>query len=188
MAGHRLEQVAARERGARLLHRRLVVAGRVIGKALARRLDVGAVLGLARQAFCGFAVPGEVVSEFDAAAGGAVIGEQAIRHVEHDVALVGLAAALLHEVLDLEHEIVGKCAEQTEQRIVIGGECSDQRAHQRHHAGAAGALVFLDRRLAAQDVAGKPRGALLVDDDAGLAQHVGDEGNQHLAARIQRGQ
>ena len=30
-------------------------------------------------------------------------------------------------------------------------------------------------------------GALLGDDDAGLAQHVAEEGDQHLAARVQRG-
>ena len=57
-----------------------------------------------------------------------------------------LARALLHEVLDLEHEVVGERAEQAEHRIVIGETARDQIAHQRHHAGAAGALVFLDRR------------------------------------------
>ena len=75
---------------------------------------------LARQRFRGFSLPGKIVAQHHAAAGGAVIGQQAIRHVQHDVALVALARALLHEVLDLEHEVVGKGAEQAEQRIVIG--------------------------------------------------------------------
>ena len=158
----------------------------MIGKALPRRLGVDAFGGVARQALGGLALPGEIVAQHHAAAGGAVIGQQAIRHVEHDVALVVLARALLHEVLDLEHEVVGEGAEQAEQRIVIGAEHRDEVAHQRHHAGAAGALVFVDRRLAAHDVAGEPAGGLLGDDDAGFAQHVAEEGDQHLAARVQR--
>ena len=112
---HRLEQIAARERGARRLDGGLIFAGRVIGKTLPRRLGVDALGGLARQALGGFAVPGKVVAQHHAAPGGAVIGQQAIRHVQHDVALVGLARALLHEVLDLEHEVVGEGAEQAEQ-------------------------------------------------------------------------
>ena len=35
-------------------------------------------------------------------------------------------------------------------------------------------------------MAGKPRRALLGDHDAGLAQDVAEEGDQHLAARVQR--
>ena len=47
---HRLEQIAARKRGARGLDRGLIFAGRVIGKSLPRRLRVDAFGGLARQA------------------------------------------------------------------------------------------------------------------------------------------
>ena len=50
LPGHRLEQIAARERRARGLHRGLIFAGRVIGKALPRRLGVDALGGVARQA------------------------------------------------------------------------------------------------------------------------------------------
>jgi hypothetical protein len=92
----------------------------VIGKALPRRPGVDTLGGIARQSLRGFSLPGEIVAQRDAAAGGTVIGQQAIRDIEHDVALVGLARALLHEVLDLEHEVVGEGAVQAEQRIVIG--------------------------------------------------------------------
>ncbi len=120
LPGHRLEQVAARERRARDLDGRLIFAGRVIGKALPRRLGVNALGGVARQTLGGFSFPGKIVAQHHAAAGGAVIGQQAIRHIQHDVALVALPRPLLHEVLDLEHEIVGERAEQAEQRVVIG--------------------------------------------------------------------
>jgi hypothetical protein len=89
--------------------------------------------------------------------------------VQHDIALILLARTLLHEILDLEHKVVGKGAKQAEQRI-IRSEVRDDIAHQRHHAGAAGALVFLDRRLAADNVTRKARGGSLRDDDAFVAE------------------
>ena len=159
----------------------------MIGKALTRRLDVDALGGIARQRLRGFSLPGKFVAQHHTAAGGAVIGQQTIRHIQHDVALVALACALLHEVLDLEHEVVGEGAEQPEQRIVIGRQGGDDIAHQRHHAGAAGALVFLDRGRTADDVAGEPRRASFRNDNAGLAQHIAKECDQHLAARVQCG-
>ncbi|MGY4446716.1 hypothetical protein ACVWZR_001376 [Bradyrhizobium sp. i1.3.1] len=186
MSGYGLKQIAARESRARGLDRGLIFTRRVIGKALARCLEVRALDGLARQAFGGLALPRKIVTQHHAAAGGAVVGEQAIGDVEHDVALIIFACALLHEVLDLEHEVVGEGAEQAEQPVIVGGEGGDEIAHQRHHAGAPRALVFLDRRIAADDVAGKLRGALLGDHDAGLVQHVCEEGDQHLAAFIER--
>jgi hypothetical protein len=182
---HRLEQVAAREGGAGGFDRGLIFAGRMIGKSLPRRFKVDAFGGIARQTCRGLAVPGEIVAQHHAAPGGAVIGQQAIRQKQHDVALVGLARALLLEVLDLKHEVVGERTEQTEQGIVIGAERRHQVTHQRHHAGAAGALVFIDRRRATHDVAGETPGTPLGNDDAGLAQDVAEEGDQHFAARVQ---
>ena len=186
MPRHRLEQIAARECRARGLDRRLIFAGRVIGKSLSWCFGVQALRGVVRQAHGGFSLPGKIVAQHHAAPGGAVIGQEAIRNIQHDVALVGLARALLQEVLDLEHEVVGESAEQAEQRIVIRREGRDQIAHQRHHAGAAGALVFLDRRGAADDMAGQTGRAFLRNDDAGLAQDVTDKGDQHFAASVQR--
>ena len=183
---HRLEQIAARERGTRGLDGSLIFTGRVIGKSLPRRSGIDACRGIARQALRRFSVPGEIVAQDHAAPGGAVIGEQAIRHIQHDIALVALARALLHQIFDLEHQIVGECAEQAEQRIVIGTERRHEIAHQRHHAGASGTLVFVDRRCAAQDMAGKTACAVLGDDDAGVADHLAEEGDQDFAARIQR--
>ena len=92
----------------------------MIGKTLTRRFGVDAFGSIARQALRGFALPGKIIAQRHAAAGGAVIGQQAIRHVQHDVALIALARPLLHEVFDLEHEVVGEGAEQAEQRVVIG--------------------------------------------------------------------
>ncbi len=186
MPRHRLEQIAARKRRARGLHRGLVFAGRVIGKSLPRRFGVNAFRGIARQAFGRLALPGEIVAQDHATAGCAVIGQQAIRHIEHDVALVFFARALLHEVLDLEHQIIGKRPEQAKQRIVTGAERRHEIAHQRHHAGAAGALVLVDRRSATHDMAGEPARGFVGYDDAGFAQGLAEEGDQHFAARVQR--
>ncbi len=152
---HRLEQIAAGERRARRFDGGPIFARRVIGKSLPRRLGVDAVRRVARQTRRRFALPGKVVAQDHAASGGTVIGQQAIRHVEHDVALVFLARTLLHQVLDLEHEVIGERAEQAEQRIVVRSQRRHQIAHQRHHAGAAGALVFIDRRRAADDMTRK---------------------------------
>ena len=155
MPRHRLEQIAARKRGARGFDGRLVFSGRVIGKSLPWHFGVDAFRRVARLACGGLVLPGKVVAQDHAAAGGAVIGQQAIRHVEHDVTLVFLARAFLHEVLDLEHEVIGERAEQPEQRIVVRSQRRHQIAHQRHHAGAAGTLVFVDRCGAADDMTGK---------------------------------
>ena len=185
LPGHRLEQIAAREGRARSLDSGLIFAGRVVGKSLPRRPGVNALRRFARQRFGRLALPGKIIAQYDAAPGGAVIGEQPIRHIEHDVALVFLPRALRYEVLDLEHEVVGEGAEQAEQRIIIGRKRRDQVAHQRHHAGAAGALVFLDRCCAAQDMAGETRRRLFGDDDAGLAQAIAEETDQNFTARVQ---
>jgi hypothetical protein len=182
---HRLEQIAARERRACGFHRGLILAGSVIGKSLPRRLRIDAFRGDARQTRGGCALPGKIVTQHHAAPGGAVIGQEAVRHIKHDVALVAFPRAFLHEILDLEHQIVGKRAEQAEQRIVIGTEHGHQVAHQRHHTGAPGALVFIDRRRSAYDMAGEPGRVFLRDDDAGLAQHVTEERDQHLTALVQ---
>ena len=92
----------------------------------------------------------------------------------------------MHEVLDLENQVVGKRAEQAEQRIVIGPERRHEIAHQRHHAGASGALLFIDRRRAAHNMTRELPGVLLCDRDAGFAQRLAEKRDQQLTARIQR--
>ena len=185
---HRLEQIAARERRARGLDRGLVFAGRVIGKALPRRFGVDAFRGLARQAFGRFAVPGKIIAQHHAAPGGAVIGQQAIRHIQHDVALVAFARALLHEVLDLEHQIIGERAEQAEQRIVIGASAATRsrtsditlarRVRWSSSIGASPRTIWPASRL-----------ALLSEMTMqGSRKRIAEKRDQHLAARVQRGE
>src|SRR3984893_18724570 len=94
----------------------------MIGKSLPRHFGVDAFRGVAWKTFGRLALPGKIVAQDHAAAGGAVIGQQAIRQIEHDVALVFFARALLHEVFDLEHQIIGEGAEQAEQGIIVSAE------------------------------------------------------------------
>ena len=158
----------------------------MIGEALPAGLGIDALGGFVRQASGGLALPGKFIRDADAAAGGAVISQQAVRHVQHDVTLVGLTGALLLQVLELEHQVVGEGAVQPEHRIGRRGEGGDDGAHQRDRAGAAGALLLIDRGLAADDVPPDFGGAGLLDDDAGLLELVGQERDQHPAARIER--
>ena len=160
----------------------------MIGKSLPPGPGIETFGGFARQALGRLSIPAELVGQHHAASRGAVVGQQAIGHIQHDVALVALACALLHEILDLEHQIIGERAEQAEHRIVAGAERSHEIAHQRHHAGAPRALILLDGGGAAHDMTGKPRRAFFRDDDAGLAQRVAEKGDQNLTARVQRDQ
>ena len=92
-----------------------------------------------------------------------------------DVALIGLARALLHQVLDLEHEVVAKGAVESEQRLFGDAECGDDRAHERHDRGAARALLFVRGRLAAHDMAGDAIRRALGHHHAGFAQRLVEE-------------
>ncbi len=147
----------------------------MIGKTLAAGLHIEAVGRLVRQPFGRLPLPGKIVGDGHATAGGTVVGLQAVRNVEHDIALVGLTCALLLQILDLEDEVVAERAVKPEQRLVTVAERRDDGAHERHDRGAPGALLLVGRRVAAQDAAGDALGRALGDDHAGLAQRLIEE-------------
>ena len=186
MPRHGLKKITARKRLTRGLDGLLIDARCVVGKAFALGPGVNACGRLAAQAIGGLAIECKLIAQDHTAPGGAVVSQNAIRNVENDIALVFLACALLHEILELKHEIVGEGAEQAEQTIVRRIKRRDDVTHQRDHRSAPGALILVHRRIAAHDVALQAGRALFSDDGTRLFQGLGEERDQHLAALVQR--